>query len=155
MRIKLKLKEFRDWILWLIQGVDITLGKVFLDLLSSSTNQGSLAKYICPVILYVIMLWLCSKGRSNKLPRRSFTLDITQAPLGSLCVHSILTGSSGRIVSHICEDTSIWLLHGISLIIHGLWTVGYKIVSYQGILVPRLNSLCYLLFFWFYSQIGA
>ena len=118
---------------------------IFLDLLSHSINQGSLAKYNCLVILSVRILWLFSNGIYNKLPQSSMPLDIDQYHLGQLCVRRILAGSSGCIVSRIHKDTGIGLPQGITLSIHRLQIQGCKIVSYHSILSPRSNFRCYLL----------
>ena len=87
-------------------------------------------------------MWLCSKGIPNKLPRSYMPLDITQYTLGCLCVHRILEGSSGYLVSRFCDDTGIQLPRGINSSIHELQTRGYELVSYHGIRVPRSNLLC-------------
>ena len=116
-----------------------------MTLLISSTNKVSTAKDILPVILYFKILWSCSKGRSYKLSRSSKPLDITQVPLGGLGIFWILAISSGCMVSHLHEDTGIWLSWGITPSIHGLQTQGYEIVCYHWICVLRLNLICYLL----------
>ena len=112
-----------------------------MTLPSSPTNQVSTAKDICLVILYFIILGSCSKGRSYELSRSSKPLDITQVPLGGLGIFWILAISSGCMVSHLHEDTGIWLSWGITPSIHGLQTQGYEIVCYRGIRVLSLNLL--------------
>ena len=108
-----------------------------MDITSSFPNQGSTAKYICPIILSVIILWFCRNGRSYNLSHSSTPLDISQDPLGYLGIHKVLTGLSGCMVSCIFNNIGIWLPQGIVSSIHGLWTRGYKIEIQHEIRVPR------------------
>ena len=145
MRTKLKLKQERYWILLIVQGSEITVELVFLDLTTFSANKGSLAKYGCHVISFARIFWLYSNVRSNDPQLSSMTLYINLDLLGSFCVHKILAGSSGRMVSCLHEDMSIWLPQGITFSIHWLQTWRYEIFGYHRIWVPRLNLLSYLL----------
>ena len=130
----------------MFKGGGINPEKVCLGLLSSSTNQGCIAKDVSPFILSIIILWFCTKVRSYKLSQISTPLDITQYPLVCLGVRWILAGSSYCMVSHLCDDTEgIWLPQGITSSIHGLQTQLYEIVIYHRIWVPRSNILCYFI----------
>ena len=72
-------------------------------------------------------------------------MDFIQYYLGYLGVRRILSGSSGCMVSHICEDTGIRLSQGSISSIHGLQYRGYKILCYHGIRILRSNLIGYLL----------
>ena len=82
------------WILWLVQGADVTPEKVCRALPISSDNHGSLYKDTCTVIVYVWILWLKSKLNYYNLPWSSMPLDLIQDHLFIMCVCWILTGSS-------------------------------------------------------------
>ena len=142
--IKLKLKQGRRLILLLILGGDINTENFCLSIMSSYTNHASTDKDIHLIILSARILRFCSKGISYDLSRSYTPLDITRDPLDCLGVCRIMEGSSGYVVSRICEDTVTQLPRGSTSSIHELRTRGYKIFGYHGIRVPRSNLIGYL-----------
>ena len=72
-----------------------------------STNQGSTAKDIHPIILYVRIQWIYRKVSFNYPARRYMPLDLTQDDISCFFVRLILLGSSGCVLSHLREDMGI------------------------------------------------
>ena len=122
----------------------INPNKVCFSILISSTNKGSTSKNILPVVLPIVVHWLFSKGTFHELLRRCTPLYIIQYLIVWQCFHCIFAGYSGCVVSRLHEDMGIRSPLGITLIVLGLRSLGFKVVSYHGIWFPKLILLCYL-----------